>query len=60
VYLSEIFPTHFRAKGISLGIAALCSINIVWLHVAPLAFESIGWKFYLCFIVLGTLMAILI
>jgi hypothetical protein len=60
LYLSEIFPTHLRAKGISLGIAALCAINIVWLQVAPTAFKNIGWKFYLCFIVSGTFMALVI
>jgi hypothetical protein len=60
VYLGEIFPTHLRAKGISLGIAALCAINIVWLQVAPTAFEHIGWKFYLCFIVPGAIMALAI
>lgn len=60
VYLSEIFPTHLRAKGIALGMASLCAINIVWLQVAPTAFEHIGWKFYLCFIIPGTLMAFMI
>lgn len=60
VYLSEIFPTHLRAKGISLGMAALCVINIVWLQVAPTAFRTIGWKFYLCFIIPGTIMAFVI
>lgn len=60
VYLGEIFPTHLRAKGIGLGIAALCAINIVWLQVAPTAFLHIGWKFYLCFIIPGTIMAVII
>lgn len=60
VYLSEIFPTHLRAKGISLGMAGLNVINIVWLQVAPTAFQNIGWKFYLCFIVPGTVMALII
>ncbi|KAJ9606675.1 hypothetical protein H2200_008683 [Cladophialophora chaetospira] len=51
VYMGEIFPTHLRAKGISLGMAGLCATNIIWLQVAPLAFETIKWKFYLCFII---------
>jgi sugar porter (SP) family MFS transporter len=53
VYLGEIFPTHIRAKGISLGMAGLCAMNIIWLQVAPIAFATIGWKFYLCFIIPG-------
>lgn len=60
VYLGEIFPNHLRAKGIALGMAGLCATNIVWLQVAPLAFSSIGWKFYLCFVVPGTLCGIVI
>lgn len=60
VYLGEIFPTHLRAKGVGIGIAALCAINIMWLQVAPTAFANIGWKFYLCFIIPGTVMALII
>lgn len=40
--------------------ASLCAINVVWLQVAPTAFEHIGWKFYLCFIIPGSLMAAVI
>ncbi|KAK5046740.1 hypothetical protein LTR84_007501 [Exophiala bonariae] len=60
VYLGEIFPTHLRAKGIALGMAGLNLINIVWLQVAPTAFANIGWRFYLCLIVPGTVMALII
>lgn len=55
VYISEVCPTHLRAKGISLGMAGLCLMNIIWLQAAPTAFANIGWKFYLCFITPGTL-----
>jgi hypothetical protein len=55
VYISEVCPTHLRAKGISLGMAGLCVMNIIWLQAAPTAFANIGWKFYLCFIIPGTL-----
>ncbi|KAH0845709.1 MFS sugar transporter [Fonsecaea pedrosoi] len=54
VYISEICPNHLRAKGIALGMAGLCAMNIMWLQVAPIAFKNIGWKFYLCFIIPGT------
>lgn len=30
-------------------------MNIIWLQAAPTAFEKIGWKFYLCFIIPGTI-----
>lgn len=60
VYMGEIFPTHLRAKGISLGMAGLCATNIIWLQVAPVAFKTIGWKFYLCFIIPSFLCGIVI
>lgn len=33
-------------------------MNIIWLQSAPTAFETIGWKFYLCFIIPGSLGAL--
>lgn len=30
-------------------------MNIIWLQAAPTAFDKIGWKFYLCFIIPGTI-----
>ena len=38
VYVSELFPNHLRAKGLSLALAAFCIVNIVWLQSAPTAF----------------------
>jgi MFS family permease len=54
-YLSEIFPTHLRAKGVCLGVSMISLMNIIWLQSAPTAFNAIGWKFYLCFIIPGTI-----
>lgn len=51
--LSEIFPNHIRAKGVVVGVATICAINIVWLQVAPIAFRTIGYKFYLVFCIPG-------
>ena len=49
-YAGEIFPTHLRAKGMSMAMASLCAGEIIRLQSAPTAFANIGWKFYLCFI----------
>ena len=38
VYVSELFPNHLRAKGLSLALAGFCIINIIWLQSAPTAF----------------------
>lgn len=60
VYLGEIFPTHIRSKGLAIGSAGLSLMNIIWLQVAPIAFQDIGWKFYLCFICPTTVAAVII
>ena len=60
VYVGEIFPTHLRAKGMSIACAGIAVMNIMWLQVAPTAFATIGWKFYLCFIIPGTVWALII
>ncbi|KIW55829.1 hypothetical protein PV05_04548 [Exophiala xenobiotica] len=52
-YLGEIFPTHLRAKGMVVGVATICAINILWLQLAPMAFKSIGYKFYMVFFIPG-------
>ncbi|KAK4494564.1 hypothetical protein PRZ48_013920 [Zasmidium cellare] len=54
-YIAEIWPAHLRAKGMSAGVAMISLMNIMWLQAAPTAFETIGWKFYLCFIIPGTI-----
>ena len=55
--LSEIFPTHIRAKGVVVGVATICAINILWLQVAPIAFNTIGYKFYMVFCIPGAFAA---
>ncbi|KAF2742385.1 MFS transporter [Sporormia fimetaria CBS 119925] len=59
-YLGEIFPTHLRAKGVSLGVATISFTNIIWLQAAPTAFLTISWKFYLVFIIPGTIGGIIV
>ncbi|KIW91694.1 uncharacterized protein Z519_07662 [Cladophialophora bantiana CBS 173.52] len=59
-YMAELFPTHIRAKGLVVTITSLTAINILWTQLAPTAFEAIGWKFYLCFIIPPMLYAVLV
>lgn len=35
--------------------ATISFMNIVWLQSAPVAFETVGWKFYLALIIPGTI-----
>lgn len=50
-YIGEIWPSQVRAQGFALGIASMCLSNLVWTSAAPAAFESIGWAYYIFFIV---------
>lgn len=55
VYCAEIFPTHIRASGMGISIFSQFSTTLVYTQVAPTAFASIGWKYYLVFIILPAL-----
>ncbi|KAK5744134.1 hypothetical protein LTR17_002164 [Elasticomyces elasticus] len=50
VYCAEIFPTHHRATGMGYSIFTQFCTTLVYTQVAPLAFQTIGWKYYLVFI----------
>lgn len=49
-YISEVFPTHIRAKGMTINVIGNNICNIFWLELAPTAFTKIGWKYYVVFI----------
>ena len=49
-YANEIFPMHLRSKGTTCCVASWALINIMWSQVSPVAFRTIGWKFYMVFI----------
>ncbi|KIL88485.1 hypothetical protein FAVG1_08566 [Fusarium avenaceum] len=57
-YIAEIWPTFVRGEGYALGMCSLCVTSIIWLQAAPSAFEAIGWKFYIIFIVVDALAAV--
>jgi sugar porter (SP) family MFS transporter len=59
-YANEIFPTHLRSKGATLCIACYSLINIMWTQVSPVAFDNIGWKYYLVFICCCVVAAVII
>lgn len=59
-YASEIFPTHLRAKGMTIGVIGFCLVDILWLEIAPTAFATIGWKYYLVFICISVFSAAII
>lgn len=58
VYYSELFPNHIRSRGVSLAIATIALTDLVYLQVTTTAFEHIGWRFFLVFIIISGLGAI--
>lgn len=51
VYVPEIFPSHLRTQGVAIGLSGYYLASEVTLVAAPVALNSIGWKFYLVLIV---------
>ncbi|EXJ61686.1 hypothetical protein A1O7_02115 [Cladophialophora yegresii CBS 114405] len=58
IYASEIFPTPVRAKGLSISISGLFLSSLAILQGAPAGFANIGWRYYLVFISVTTVMVI--
>ncbi|OGE54942.1 hypothetical protein PENARI_c005G01390 [Penicillium arizonense] len=54
-YASEVFPTSLRTKGMTLNVISFALINLFWLELAPTAFATITWKFYLVFVSISVL-----
>ncbi|KAK7892203.1 hypothetical protein LTR67_007299 [Exophiala xenobiotica] len=59
-YVSELFPSHVRAKGVSWGIMFLYLTDIPFVTGSIYAFGTIGWRFYLVFIVTPAAMLIVL
>lgn len=60
IYASEIFPTPARAKGLAISVSGLFIATIIFLQAAPTAFENIGWKYYLVFICITSVLFVVI
>ncbi|GFZ44445.1 hypothetical protein JCM24511_02167 [Saitozyma sp. JCM 24511] len=46
VYVSEIFPTHIRPKGVAISVSGLFLSTLIFVSAAPQGFQNIGWKYY--------------
>jgi MFS family permease len=51
VYCSELFPTQIRAQGTGFSVAGLFTATLIYTQIAPTAFASISWRYYLVFII---------
>jgi MFS family permease len=59
-YVAEIWPSHLRPHGFAIGMATLCSTNMIWLLAAPSAITHIGWKYYLFFVCIPATAAVIV
>lgn len=50
VYMSEIWPTHLRSNGATIGQVSFFIASIAYNSPAALAFATIGWKYYFVFV----------
>ncbi|KAL1893947.1 hypothetical protein Sste5346_006088 [Sporothrix stenoceras] len=46
VYISEIWPTHHRSRGSTIGLASFFLTSIAYTSPATKAFATIGWRYY--------------
>lgn len=59
-YITEIWPSYARSQGLALAMSTFAITNLMWLEVAPYAFNAIGWKFYTVFVVVPAIAAVVI
>ncbi|EMC94105.1 hypothetical protein BAUCODRAFT_94220 [Baudoinia panamericana UAMH 10762] len=48
---AEVFDTRTRAKGVSIGVMVSFAFNTLIGQITPIAMASIGWRFYILFVV---------
>ncbi|KAK4926061.1 hypothetical protein LTR49_006975 [Elasticomyces elasticus] len=48
---AEIFDTRTRAKGVSIGCMVSFAFNTLIGQVTPIALDSVGWHYYILFVV---------
>ncbi|KAG7412362.1 High-affinity glucose transporter [Fusarium oxysporum f. sp. rapae] len=56
IYASEIFPTHVRARGLSLSLCGLFLASLCFTQAATSALAAISWRYYIVFTVTSALM----
>lgn len=55
LYASEIAPVHLRAGICGLSVAGCWFFNFLVVEVTPVAFDSIGWKYFIVYAVINAI-----
>ncbi|KAF9698914.1 hypothetical protein EKO04_003340 [Ascochyta lentis] len=48
---AEVFDTKTRSKGVSIGVMVSFAFNTLIGQITPIAMESVGWRYFLTFII---------
>ena len=59
-YVAEIWPSHVRSQGFAIAMSTMSLTNLTWLQAAPSAFATIGWHFYLFFVCIPVVGAVIV
>ncbi|KAK7206978.1 general substrate transporter [Myxozyma melibiosi] len=46
VYIAEIWPTHLRSYGVTIGLTSFFALALAFTTPASAGFSAIGWKYY--------------
>jgi hypothetical protein len=57
IYVVEIWPTHLRSEGAVLGFTSFFATTIAYSSPSSLALSTIGWKYFLVFVIIGTVLS---
>ncbi|KFY93020.1 hypothetical protein V500_03954 [Pseudogymnoascus sp. VKM F-4518 (FW-2643)] len=60
IYVPEIMTMAIRARGSSISICCNVLVNILFNQVSPIAFASVGWKYYSLFVCTNILGAVVV
>lgn len=60
VYCTELFPTAIRATGGAIATFWSFVIQVILAQASPVALANIGWRYYIFFIVMNLLVALIV
>ncbi|KAK5236694.1 hypothetical protein LTR47_002646, partial [Exophiala xenobiotica] len=58
-YSTEVFSQAMRARGTSIGAFASFVVQLVLIQITPVAFQNIGYRFYILFAVFNAAMCVI-